>query len=165
MSKTRPIPISRRAVVMGTATVAATAGTGLVVVPAAFAGPQEMAEAMKRVLGGATLKAGRVKVAIPEITENGNSMPLKMIVDSPMTAADHVKALHILSEKNPVAYIARIGLGPRAGRAEVNTSIRVADTQRITVVAEMSDGSFWSGYADTEVTGPACVDESQIDRT
>jgi sulfur-oxidizing protein SoxY len=158
------MPLSRRDVVTGTAAVAVAAGAGLSLAPPALAGPEQMAEAMKRVLGGAVLEVGRVEVSIPEITENGNSMPLRMVVDSPMTAADHVKALHIFSEKNPVAYIVRLGLGPRAGRAEVNTSIRVADTQRITVVAEMSDGRFWSGHADTEVVGPACVDESQVDR-
>jgi sulfur-oxidizing protein SoxY len=164
MTPKRTMPLSRRDVMAGTATVAVAAGAGLSVGAPALAGPQQMADAMKQVLGGAALKSGRVKVSIPEVTENGNSMPLKMVVESPMTQADHVKALHVFSEKNPVAYIVRLGLGPRAGRAEVNTSIRVADTQRITVVAEMSDGSFWSGHADTDVVGPACVDESQIDR-
>ena len=80
------------------------------------------------------------------------------------SAADHVRAVHIFSERKPVPYVARLGIGPRAGKAQVSTSIRVADSQTITVLAEMSDGSFWSGKAATEVTTPACIDDSDRPR-
>lgn len=152
---------SRRDVIAG--------GVAVVVAPAlgalpAWATPEEMADEMKKVIGKATLKSGRVKVSLPELTENGNSTSLAISVDSPMTAADHVRAIHIFSEKNPVPYIARFGIGPKAGKAQVATSIRVADSQTITVVAEMSDGSFWSGQGTTEVTTPACIDDSDRPR-
>ena len=124
------------------------------------ADPAEMAREMAKVTGAAAVRPGRVKLDLPELTENGNATPIGIEVQSPMTAADHVRAVHIFSEKNPVTYIARLGIGPRAGRAKVATSIRVADSQTITVLAEMSDGSFWSGQARTEVTTPACIDDS-----
>lgn len=149
--------VSRREAIAG--------GVAIVIAPVigavpALATPEEMASELKKLIGQATLKQGRVKVSLPELTENGNSTSLAISIDSPMTAADHVRALHIFAEKNPVPYIARFRIGPKAGKAQVATSIRVADSQTITVVAEMSDGSFWSGQGATEVTTPACIDDS-----
>ena len=120
-----------------------------------------MVEAMDEVLGkGASIKRGRVKIELPELAENGNSVPLKLTVDSPMTAADHVKAIYVFSERNPVSNVVRFHLGPRSGAARVQTSIRLAATQRITAIARMSDGSLWSGSADVIVTQAACLDET-----
>lgn len=152
---------TRRQVVAGGIALAASpvVGSGPV-----LAEPEDMKRELAGLVGKAVVKAGRVKVTMPDLTENGNSTSLAVAVESPMTAADHVKAVHIFSEKNPVAYIARLGIGPHAGKAQVATSIRVADSQTITVVAEMSDGSFWSGTAQTEVTTPACIDDSDRPR-
>jgi sulfur-oxidizing protein SoxY len=149
--------ISRRAMLTG--------AIGILVLPlsagAALATPESMAEAMDETLGkGAPIKAGRVKIELPELAENGNSVPLKLTVDSPMTAANHVRMLYVFSEKNPVSNVARFHLGPRSGVARVQTSIRLAATQRITAVARMSDGSLWSGAADVIVTQAACLDET-----
>ncbi len=126
----------------------------------ALAAPEDMAKEIAKVTGGKGVKPGRVLVQMPDLTENGNATSLTVSVQSPMTPSDYVKAVHIFSEKNPVPYIARLGIGPHAGRAKVSTSIRVADSQTFTIVAEMSDGSFWSGMAQTEVTTPACIDDS-----
>jgi len=149
--------MSRRTVLAG--------AVGILVLPLigdrALATPDSMAEAMAEVLGkGAKIKAGRVKIELPELAENGNSVPLKLSVDSPMTATDHVKALYVFSERNPVSNVARFHLGPRSGAARVQTSIRLAATQRITAIARMSDGSLWSGAADVIVTQAACLDET-----
>jgi sulfur-oxidizing protein SoxY len=152
-------PSRREAVAFAGAAAAATLIAPHLATPAA-ATPDEMAREIGKVTSGKTVAIGRVSVAMPELTENGNSTSLTISVDSPMTAADHVKALHIFSEKNPVPYIARLGIGPHAGRAKVSTSIRVADSQKFTVIAEMSDGTFWSGQGQTEVTTPACIDDS-----
>jgi sulfur-oxidizing protein SoxY len=138
---------------------------GILVLPLigdrALATPDSMAEAMAEVLGkGAKIKAGRVKIELPELAENGNSVPLKLSVESPMATADHVKAIYIFSERNPVSNVARFHLGPRSGAARVQTSIRLAATQRITAIARMSDGSLWSGTADVIVTQAACLDET-----
>jgi len=149
--------ISRRSVLVG--------AVGILVLPLAagraLATPETMVEAMDEVLGkGAKIKPGRVKIELPELAENGNSVPLKLTVDSPMTAADHAKAVYVFSEKNPVSNVVRFHLGPRSGAARVQTSIRLAATQRITAIARMSDGSLWSGTADVIVTQAACLDET-----
>lgn len=119
-------------------------------------------ETMAGVVAGFTRKApvlpGRVRLDLPPLVENGNSVTLTVAVDSPMTAADHVRAIGIFNEKNPQPEVAVFRLGPRAGRAAVTTRIRLADSQRITAVAELGDGSFWSGTADVIVTLAACVE-------
>jgi sulfur-oxidizing protein SoxY len=127
----------------------------------AAATPEDMAEAMDEALGkGAALKPGRIKIDLPELAENGNSVPLKVIVESPMTPAEHVKMIYIFSEKNPVSNVVRFHLGPRSGDARVQISIRLAGTQRITAVAGMSDGSLWTTGANVIVTQAACLDDT-----
>jgi sulfur-oxidizing protein SoxY len=106
----------------------------------------------------ANINEGRVKVVLPELAENGNSVPLRISVESPMTASDHVKMIYVFSEQNPIANVVRFHVGPRSGVARVQTSIRLAATQRITVIAQMSDGSCWSGGANVVVTQAACFD-------
>ncbi len=135
---------------------------GIVLVPLAAgsraAAGDQLSEALEKVTGGASVTEGRVRLEIPSLAENGFSVPLTVSVESPMTEEDHVKTIQILSEKNPVAEVVRFNLSPRAGRAKVSTSIRMADTQRVMAVAEMSDGSYWSGAADIIVTLSACID-------
>jgi sulfur-oxidizing protein SoxY len=122
---------------------------------------EDMAAAMAEALGkDASIKVGRVTMDLPRLAENGNSVPLKINVESPMTAADHVKTIYVFSEKNPIPNVARFYLGPRSGAARVQTSIRLAAAQRITAVAQMSDDSLWSGGADVIVTQNACLDDT-----
>ena len=118
----------------------------------------EEKEAILKLTGGATVHVGRVALDLPPLVENGNSVPLTVAVDSPMTAADHVKAIHVFVEKNPQPFVAAFHLGPRAGKATVSTRIRLADTQTVVAICEMSDGSFWSGSADSVVTIAACTE-------
>ena len=127
---------------------------------AVHATPAEAKEAIFKLTGGATVRPGRVTLELPPLVENGNSVPLTISVESPMTAADHVKAIHVIVEKNPQPYVASFHLGPRAGRARVSTRIRLADSQSVVAVCEMSDGSFWSGSADSVVTLAACLESS-----
>lgn len=157
------VSLTRRQVV---AAAAMTAGAALLPVCStpALAAADDMQAEIRKLVGTAGVKPGKVKVSIPELTENGNATPITVSVESPMTEANYVRAVHIFSEKNPVSYIARLGIGPWAGKAQVSTSIRVADTQTFTIVAEMSDGSFWSGQGTTEVTAPACIDDSDRPR-
>ncbi len=152
-----PQEISRRTLMAG--------AVGILVLPlsggSALATPESMAEAMDEALGkAAPVKVGRVKIDLPELAENGNSVPLKLSVDSPMTAADHVEMLYVFSERNPVPNVVRFHLGPRSGVARVQTSIRLAGTQHITAVARMSDGSLWSAAAEVIVTQAACLDDT-----
>jgi sulfur-oxidizing protein SoxY len=76
-----------------------------------------------------------------------------------MSEAEHVKAIHVFNEKNPQPHVISITLGPRAGKARIATRIKLADTQRIVGIAEMSDGSFWTGEANVIVTIAACVED------
>ena len=148
--------LSRRSLLAG--------AVGILVLPlgsVADAAPEDMSEAMAEALGkDASIKPGRIKIELPQLAENGNSVPLKIAVESPMSAADHVKSIFIFSERNPVPNVVRFHLGPRSGAARVQTSIRLAGTQRITAVARMSDGSLWSGGADVIVTQAACLDDT-----
>lgn len=142
-------------------TIVAGAALSLLPLPlSAATADDEMKAEMARVLGGRTPKQGRVEITLPELAENGNSTPLTVTVSSPMTATDYVRTIHVFSEKNPVKHICAIGLGPRAGRARVATNIRLADTQQVIAVAEMSDGSLWAGAGNIVVTTPACIDDS-----
>ena len=126
----------------------------------ALATPETMQEAVRTAIGEATVKKGRVKLDLPPIVENGNSVPCTVAVESPMTATDHVKAIHIFNEKNPQPNVISIKLNPRAGRAAFTTRIRLADSQTVTAIAEMSDGSCWSDDVDVIVTLAACLEES-----
>jgi sulfur-oxidizing protein SoxY len=151
----RPAPIARRAV-LGIL-VGSAMPTGLFA-SHAVASPDTMAATLQSILGPTKANVGRVKLEIPELAENGNSVPLTITVDSPMTAADHVKSIYILSPENPQPDIARFHLTPRAGRAKVSTSVRLATSQRLMVLAVMSDGSAWTTAADVIVTMSACID-------
>ena len=116
--------------------------------------------AILAVTKGARLNRGRVKMNLPVIADNGNAVPLKVSVDSPMTAMDHVKAIHLVSDRNPVRNMASFHLGPHSGRAELETRVRLAGSQNVTVIAEMSDGTFWMDRSHVQVTLSACADES-----
>ena len=118
-----------------------------------------MQDAIRSAIGEAPVKKGKVKLDLPPLVENGNSVPCTVSVESPMTAADYVKAIHIFNEKNPQPNVISVKLGPRAGRANFSTRIRLADTQTVTAIAEMSDGTFWSDDIDVIVTLAACVEE------
>jgi sulfur-oxidizing protein SoxY len=117
-----------------------------------------MDEAIRALVGEATVTPGKVKLELPPIVENGNTVSLTVSVDSPMTEAEHVASIHLFNEKNPQPYIAAFHLGQRAGRAAVSTRIRLADSQRVVAIARLSDGSFWSDSADVIVTLAACAE-------
>ncbi len=105
-------------------------------------------------------QVGRVTLTLPTLAESGNSVRLQVRVESPMTPEAHVKQIHIFSEKNPRPVIARFSLGPRAGRAEIHTRIRLAGTQQVVAVAVMNDGTAWMASAEVVVTAAACVEGS-----
>ena len=140
------------------ALLASLAAASLLPSRAARAQADPFAALLKQVTGGATVRLGRVTVDTPRLADNGHSVPLTVSVESPMTAADHVRSITLLSERNPRPLMATFHLGPKAGRAEVTTRVRLNGTQRLLVVAHLSDGSYWSGTAEVEVTESACLD-------
>jgi len=132
---------------------------GVVTLRPAEATPAMLASAIRNVVGAAVVKTGKVKLDIPPLVENGNTVPMTVSVTSPMTPNDYVKSIHIFNEKNPQPNVGNFYLGPRAGRAQVSTRIRLADSQKIVAIAQLSDGSFWQTSVDVVVTLAACTDE------
>jgi sulfur-oxidizing protein SoxY len=132
---------------------------GVVTLRPAEATPAMLASAIRNVVGAAVVKTGKIKLDIPPLVENGNTVPMTISVTSPMTSNDYVKSIHVFNEKNPQPNVGNFYLGPRAGRAQVSTRIRLADSQKIVAIAQLSDGSFWSTSVDVVVTLAACTDE------
>lgn len=145
-------PSTRRAFVIGSA-IAAMLPLG------ARATPESMQAAIREVTKGAKVGTGKVTLDVPPLVENGHTVPLSVTVDSPMTAAEHVRAIHVFNESNPQPHVLHATLGPRAGRGSLSTRIKLNASQRIVAIAELSDGSFWSGDAEVVVTLAACVEE------
>ena len=153
MDKGNAVSISRRSLMAGMAGL----GTLAFIRSPASATPEDVIAAQRALFGEREIQTGRVSVTMPPIAENGFSVPFEVEVDSPMTEDDHVVQVAVFSPRNPLPNVARFQLGPRAGRARVATRIRMSGTQSIMAVAEMSDGTLWSGSAETVVTLAACI--------
>lgn len=118
--------------------------------------------ALRKVTGGAPVRPGKVKLEVPPLVDNGNAVPVTVTVDSPMTQAEHVKAIHLFTEKNPQPYVLSAQLGPRAGRARLATRARIADSGKVIAIAELADGSYWSHEVSVIVTLSACLEDGLI---
>jgi len=154
---------TRRRFLLETAALAGATGIVLpLAVEQSSATPASMHAAIRNVVGEAPLKKGKVKIDVPALIENGNAVPLTVSCESPMTQDDHVKAIHVFTEKNPQPDVVSAHLGPRAGRARLSTRVRLADTQTVLAIAQLSDGSFWSDSAEVVVTLSACLEEGLI---
>ncbi len=152
MNKYRVALDRRGFVAAGVALITTTALFGV----SARAGLPEVEAAMAEILGDATAEEGRISLDLPEIAENGNTVPLTVEVDSPMTEDDYVKAVHLFADGNPVPTVAKMNFTPRSGEAIASTRIRLAKTQKIHAVAEMSDGSFFTAAQEVKVTIGGC---------
>jgi sulfur-oxidizing protein SoxY len=149
----RLFPVTRRALLVGVA-----GASGTLLVRRAEATPAMMQAAIHRVIGEAPVRKGKVTLDIPPLVENGNTIAMSVAVDSAMTQTDYVKAIHVFNEKNPQPDIISVHLGPRAGKAAFSTRIRLADSQNVVAIAELSDGSLWSDTAEVIVTIAACLE-------
>lgn len=139
--------------------LAGSAAVFAVTLRPAEATPATMAAAIRSVVGSEPVRTGKVKLDVPPLVENGNSVPMTVSVASPMAPEDHVKSIHVFNEKNPQPNIGNFHLSAQAGRAQVATRIRLADSQKVVAIAKLSDGSFWSASVDVIVTLAACTDE------
>src|SRR5436305_4299923 len=119
----------------------------------------QMETAIRNVIGEAEVRKGRIMLELPPLVENGNTVPMTVSVDSPMTKDNYVRAIHVFNEKNPQANVISAQLSPRAGKANISTRIRLAGTQKLTAIAELSDGTYWSDTADVVVTLAACLED------
>lgn len=152
MSIDRPAIITRRAALAGACLLV------LVRTQPASATPEAMRAVMRTIIGDSPVKRGRVRLDLPPLVENGNTVPMTVTVESPMTARDYVRAIHVLNEKNPQPNVISVHLGSRAGSATFSTRIKLGDSQRVTAIAQMSDGTFWIGEQDVIVTIAACLE-------
>jgi sulfur-oxidizing protein SoxY len=152
------VPTRRQILINAVALIGGTGMSSLLAIKPTWATPAMMRAAIRKVVGEAPLRKGKVKLDLPPLIENGNTVPMTVSIDSPMTEADHVKAIHVFNEKNPQPNVLSVRLEPRAGKAAISSRIRLADSQTVTAIAEMSDGSFWSDEADVVVTLAACVE-------
>lgn len=126
--------------------------------PALAAPTAEALAAVARFTGGQPVRDGRVVLGIDAVVENGNTVPLTVTVDSPMTAADHVQRIAVFTELNPQPDVLVCHLGPASGRAQIATRMRMAQSQTVTALAQLSDGSFWRHRVDVVVALAACLE-------
>lgn len=142
----------RSFVAAGTALITATTLFG----PAARAGVPEVEAAIAAIVGDGAVQEGRISLDLPEIAENGNTVPLTIEVESPMTEDDYVKSVYVFAEGNPLPEVAVMRFTPRSGEAVASTRIRLAQTQKVRALAEMSDGSIFAASREVKVTIGGC---------
>lgn len=126
--------------------------------PAAQAKPSDAAEAISKIVRNRPVNVGRIYIELAPLVENGNSVTVKFSVQSPMSVTDYVRTIHVVSEGNPLPNVVSCHFTPLSGKAEVSTRVRLAESQRVWVLAEMADGSIWRAHADTVVTLSACTE-------
>jgi sulfur-oxidizing protein SoxY len=148
------VRFSRRQVLNVSAGALATAALGATISPAAAA--NDSADLIKKFTGGKTSAEGKVKLDLPEIAENGNTVPLTVSVESPMTEQSYVSDVLIVADGNPNGGMATFHFSPASGVVEANTRVRLAATQNIIAVAKMSDGSFFTASRQVKVTIGGC---------
>ena len=153
------MPTTRRQFLSLAGSITAAGTLPIVTLRPLQATPAMLNGAIRNIVGEASVRTGRVKLDIPPLVENGNTVPMTVSVASPMTADDYVKSIHVFNEKNPQPNIGNFYLGPSSGRAQVSTRIRLADTQKVVAIARMSDDTFWQIAADVVVTLAACTEE------
>jgi sulfur-oxidizing protein SoxY len=122
----------------------------------AQATPEEAATAVSKLGASAMTDSPKITIDLPEIAENGATVPINVTIDSPMTAADHVKQIHVFAEGNPSPEVISFNLTPSTGKAEVGTRLRLGKTQNVVVAAVMSDGSVHSNKKEVKVTIGGC---------
>lgn len=129
----------------------------LAVPAAAVAADDPLAAAIREAVGDVPIADGGISLRLPAVAENGGQVPLTVLVESPMTAADHVTAIHVFATRNPTPGVATFRLTPLLARAEVQTRIRLAEDQRIVVLAQSNDGRVRRATAELRVTTGGCL--------
>ncbi len=145
--------LSRRGLLIGAGIAAAAIAARPRLTQAAVTEADRLIETLT---GGVTPQAGKVSIKLPQIAENGNTVPFTVSVDSPMTDKDFVKAVHVVAEGNPAPGVASFNFTPAAGKAEVAMRMRLAKTQNVRAIAVMSDGSVYQAEQEVKVTIGGC---------
>lgn len=150
------ITLSRRQALKGASAFALTLVAMGLLAPEAAADAKMVDEAMKKLIGDAKPTEGKIKMDLPQIAENGNTVPVAFEVESPMTKDNYVKTVHLFADGNPAADVASFHFTPQCGVARASTRIRLAGTQNIVAVAEMSDKSLYIAKQQVKVTIGGC---------
>jgi len=122
----------------------------------AVATEEAVATELEKLYAGKSMAEGRIKLDMPEIAENGLVVPINISVESPMTEADYVKSVHVFADGNPLPQVVSYHFTPACGQAAASTRMRLAQTQNVIAVAEMSDGSLYTTKAQVKVTIGGC---------
>lgn len=146
---------SRREVLAAAGALALCGAAGATSQAAAQA-PGEFAAALKKAVGDVQPQIGKVAIGAPEVAENGATVPITLSVDAPMTPQSHVRKITVLADGNPNPEVAVFHFTPRSGRAEVATRVRLARTQNLIALAQLSDGSLWMARREVKVTIGGC---------
>jgi sulfur-oxidizing protein SoxY len=121
-----------------------------------FAAASDVAAELKKLYGDRAPAPGRIRLDVPFIAENGLAVPIEVDVESPMTPADHVKTVHVFADGNPLPGVVTYRFTPECGKATASTRIRLAQTQNIIAIAEMSNGQLFSVRQEIKVTVGGC---------
>lgn len=151
--QTQPSTLSRRDAVKAAAWALAAAA---IAPKLAFADEKTVAAEIKKLYGDKPMASGKIKLDVPEIAENGLVVPINIEIESPMTEADYVKAVHVFAEGNPQPGVVSYQFTPACGKASAATRMRLAQTQDIICVAEMSNGALHTVKANIKVTIGGC---------
>lgn len=149
----QPSTLSRRDAVKAAAWALAAAA---IAPKLAFADEKTVAAEIKKLYGDKPMASGKIKLDVPEIAENGLVVPINVEIESPMTEADYVKAVHVFAEGNPLPGVVSYQFTPACGKASAATRMRLAQTQDIICVAEMSNGALHTAKANIKVTIGGC---------
>lgn len=156
MTKLKRTALGRRDVLRAAGIGALAFAGGSLVVGKASATPDTAAKALKSMMGGGASIPGKVSLKLPEIAENGRTVPITVIVDSPMTAGNYVKSIHVVADGNPNPEVVSFHLTPAMGKAEIATRMRLGKTQNVLAAAVMSDGSVYTTSRKVKVTIGGC---------
>ncbi|MCR6735067.1 MAG: thiosulfate oxidation carrier protein SoxY [Afipia sp.] len=149
----KPVETTRRE----TLALAAIAGLAAFLAPKmVFADEAAVAAEIKKLYGDKKLESGKIKLDVPEIAENGLVVPINVEVESPMTEQDYVKAVHVFADGNPLPGVVSYKFTPACGKASASTRMRLAQTQNIICIAEMSNGQLHMAKANIKVTIGGC---------
>jgi sulfur-oxidizing protein SoxY len=122
----------------------------------AFASAADVAREIKKLVGEKVPVSGRIKLDIPQIAENGLIVPINVEVDSPMSNTDFVKAIHVFADGNPLPGVATYRFTPASGKAAFSLRIRLAETQNVICLAELSNGEVYAAKSEVKVTIGGC---------
>jgi len=149
----KPVETTRRE----TLALAAIAGLAAFLAPKMLlADEAAVAAEIKKLYGDKKLESGKIKLDVPEIAENGLVVPINVEVESPMTEQDYVKAVHVFADGNPLPGVVSYKFTPACGKASASTRMRLAQTQNIVCIAEMSNGKLHMAKANIKVTIGGC---------